>query len=218
MSQSAAVRVGRPVARPATRSAARPAGRPAARLKAVSAPAHTRSRAGLVIGCLALLAVGLIGLLLLNVSLENGAFVRRHQQAQIEQLMEQRQQLKEQIADLEAPQTLAAKAASLGMVDAPSAAFLRASDGHVLGVPSPAVAKVSPKNSADGSTTTTPAKAAAGGSVAATTTPAATGGSTGIGSKPAAGAPAVKGAKATKHITAKPTKPTTTSPPTTASR
>ncbi|HEY6793256.1 MAG TPA: hypothetical protein VI248_01085 [Kineosporiaceae bacterium] len=152
MSQSTAV-VTRPAVRPAPRPSTRPTAR-APRLRVVSAPAHARSRAGLVVASLVLLAVGLVGLLLLNVSLEKGAFVRRTQLAQIEQLTEQAQTLQEQIAAQEAPQALASRAASLGMVEAPNAAFLT-TDGRILGVPSPGVANrpaiVTPRGpSADG--------------------------------------------------------------------
>lgn len=138
MSPSTAVRG----ARPATRPVPRPTGRSVGpRLRIVSAPAGARSRAGLVVGCLTLLAVGLLGLLLLNVSLEKGAFVRRQQQTGLEQLIEQRDALAEELAALEAPQSLAGRAAALGMVEAPNAAFLRTSDGRVLGVPSQGVAE-----------------------------------------------------------------------------
>lgn len=145
MSQSTAVRVARPAARPASRPVPRQTGRAAApRLRVVAAPVHARSRAGLVVGCLALLAVGLVGLLLLNVSLEKGAFVRRQQQAKLDQLLEQRQALLEELAQREAPQSLARRAMALGMVEAPNAAFVRTSDGRVLGVPSPGVAARAP--------------------------------------------------------------------------
>lgn len=140
MSQFTAVTTARPA-----RTAPRPSGRTAprvsaARLRVVSAPAHARSRAGLVAASLVTLAVGLIGLLLLNVSLEKGAFTRHTQQVKIDQLTEQRQALREDIANLEEPGSLARKAAQLGMVEAPNVAFV-ARDGRVLGVPSPGVAK-----------------------------------------------------------------------------
>jgi hypothetical protein len=132
----------------------------------------------LVIGCLALLAAGLVGLLLLNVSLEKGAFVRRHQQAALEQLQDQRQALQEELAGLEAPQALASRAVALGMVEASNAAFVRPSDGLVLGVPSRAVsskplsvtvpASPVPRRAASASPVASPAPAT--GTTAATTT------------------------------------------------
>jgi len=86
-------------------------------------------------GCLVLLAVGLVGLLLLNLGLEAGAFTRQKQQSEIERLLEQRQALVEDLAQQEAPQALARKAAELGMVQAPNAAFVRPGDGQVFGSP-----------------------------------------------------------------------------------
>jgi hypothetical protein len=133
MSQSTAVRSARPAPRPG-----------APRLRAVAAPVGARSRAGLVMGCLSLLSVGLVGLLLLNMSLEKGAFVRRRQQAELERLLEAKQALTEELAALSAPQSLAVRAAQLGMVPAPNAAFVRMSDGRRFGVPSPAVAAQAP--------------------------------------------------------------------------
>jgi cell division protein FtsB len=154
MSQPGAVRATRPAAvRPAARLAQRPVGRAAtSRLRVVASPVPARSRAGLVVGCLSLLGTGLVALLLLNVNLEKGAFVRRQQQARLEQLLEQRQALQEQLEALEAPQSLAARAAELGMVQAPNAAFIRTSDGRIIGVPTPGVAPISPTATATSGT------------------------------------------------------------------
>jgi hypothetical protein len=140
MSQATAVRT---APRPVGRAVPRPVPAPP-RLRVVSAPAHTRSRAGLVFACIGLLAVGLVGLLLLNVSLEHGSYVLQAQQARATQLSDQAQALREDLATLQAPQNLAAQATRLGMVPNPNAAFLRASDGKILGVPTRAVAPVTP--------------------------------------------------------------------------
>jgi hypothetical protein len=134
MSQSTAVRVARRPARPAPRT---PRRQPAAR------PMEVGPRAGVVVGCLVLLTVGLVGRLLLNLSLEQGAFVLKTQQGTIQRLQERRQALAEEVASLEAPQSLERRAAKLGMVEAPNVAFVRTSDGRVIGVPSPAVASKS---------------------------------------------------------------------------
>jgi hypothetical protein len=140
MSQATAVRTAE---RPVGRSAPRPSPTPP-RLRVVSTPVHTRSRAGLVVGCMALLASGLVALLLLNVSLERGSYVLQDQQTKTTQLQDQAQTLREQLAALQAPQNLAAQATKLGMVPNPNAAFLRASDGKILGVPTRAVAVRAP--------------------------------------------------------------------------
>lgn len=149
MSQATAVRSApRPATRPAARAAAPP------RLRVVGAPAQARSRAGLVLGCLLLLGLGLVGLLLLNVSLERGAYTLHAQQAQVNRLQEQEQALQEVLASLEAPQNLAVQAGKLGMVPNPNAAFIRPSDGKVLGVPTRAVAPPTP--SVTGTATASP--------------------------------------------------------------
>jgi len=137
MSQSTALRAPRPSTRTAP---ARPAPRAAARLRVVSAPAHLRSRAGLVASCATLLIAGLVGLLVLNVSLERGAYQLNAQHKLTRTLTEQRQALQEQLAALAAPEALAVRATALGMVPAPNVAVIRRSDGKILGVPLPATA------------------------------------------------------------------------------
>jgi hypothetical protein len=165
MSQATAVRT---APRPVGRSAPRP-GPAAPRLRVVSAPAHTRSRAGLVLGCITLLGGGLVALLLLNVSLEKGSYELQEQQSQATQLQDRAQSLREQLATLQAPQNLAAQAGRLGMVPNPNAAFLRASDGKVLGVPTRAVAPMAPSVTPAPGTT---GAAANGGTTATGTTTA----------------------------------------------
>jgi hypothetical protein len=104
-------------------------------LRIVSAPEHLRPRASLVAACLALLVVGLVGLLVLTVSLGRGAYEMGELRRTTTELTEQRQALQEQIAAEQAPQALAARARSLGMVPAPNVAMIRSSDGVVLGAP-----------------------------------------------------------------------------------
>lgn len=139
MSQSTAVRMPTRHARPAARPVPAPP-----RLRVVAAPAHTRSRAGAVVACATLLVAGLVTLLLVQMSLERGAYALQRTQSQARVLGEQRQALQEELARLQAPQNLAAQASKYGMVPAPNPAFLRASDGKVLGVPAAGVAKPSP--------------------------------------------------------------------------
>lgn len=139
MSQSTAVRVPARHARPAPRPVPAPP-----RLRVVAAPEHARSRAGVVVASVGLLVAGLVTVLLVQVSLERGAYALQREQSQSRMLAEQQQALKEQLERLQAPQNLAKKAAQYGMVPAPNPAFLRASDGKVLGVPAPGVAAPSP--------------------------------------------------------------------------
>ncbi len=89
---------------------------------------------------LTVLGLGLVGLLVLNTSLQQGAFYARDLEARAETLTEQREALQIQVAELREPQRVAARASSLGMVPNPNPAFLRLSDGKVLGNVTPATA------------------------------------------------------------------------------
>ncbi len=82
-----------------------------------------------------LLAAGLLGLLLLNTVIAEESF-RVHALQQRGAALELRQQqLQRDIDGLESPNSLAARAQAIGMVPAVSPAFIRLSDGQVLGVP-----------------------------------------------------------------------------------
>jgi hypothetical protein len=113
-------------------------------LRLVTAPVHARARSRAVLGSVGLLVVGLIGLLLVNVSLERGAYQLKSSDQEIARLQEQRQELQEELAALQAPQNLAGAAEELGMVRNPNAAFVRSTDGQVLGVPQPAATPPAP--------------------------------------------------------------------------
>lgn len=132
MSQSAAAR---PVRH--ARPAATPSRPTAPRLRVVSAPVGARSRAGLVVLCVSLLALGLVALLVLNMQLQQGAYSLRELGTDAVRLTEARQQLQEDLAKSQAPQTLAERAQGLGMVPDPNIAFVRG-DGQVVGRPEPA--------------------------------------------------------------------------------
>jgi hypothetical protein len=150
MSQSAAVRTAR-APRPVPRHQGhqgrqlRPAPAPQPpRLRVVSAARHTRSRAGLVVACVALLVLGLVGLLLLDVSLERGAYDLRDQNQRAEQLRELAQKYRSEIVQQEAPQNLEQKARKQGMVPAAGAPVFVQPGGRTIGVPQRAVAPPSP--------------------------------------------------------------------------
>ncbi len=128
-------------ARPRPRGPAR-APRPS--LRVVAAPVSERSRSLFVGGCLALLIGGLLTLLMLNIALAQGSF-RLHDLTLASRLLtDQAQALNEDIAVQAAPAQLAKKAAALGMVPSGSVAFLRLSDGKILGVATPAAAPKAP--------------------------------------------------------------------------
>jgi len=90
--------------------------------------------------CATLLAAGLIGLLLLNTALAQGSFTLHDLRATSAQLSDREDSLTQSLEASKSPANLAAKAAGMGMVPAQSVAFLRLSDGRVLGVAKPAKA------------------------------------------------------------------------------
>src|SRR5262245_36349919 len=94
---------------------------------------------------LTVLALGLVGLLVLNTSLQQGAFHARDLEDRAQALSQQRETLQVHVAALREPQRVAQHAADLGMVPNPSPAFLRLTDGQVLGDPSPASAETEPQ-------------------------------------------------------------------------
>ena len=88
--------------------------------------------------CMLLLGGGLVALLMLNTSMAEGSFTLHRLQATSGELTDTQEALTAAIDAQRAPAHLAARAAKLGMVPADSAAFLRLSDGAVLGVAKPA--------------------------------------------------------------------------------
>jgi hypothetical protein len=106
---------------------------------------------------LLLLGGGLLALLLVNTAMANGSFRLHDLQAASDQLTDRQEALRQDIAVQAAPERLAARARALGMVPSGSAAFLRLSDGRVLGVAKAAPAPPAPTVSAR--PVTKPAKA-----------------------------------------------------------
>jgi len=88
--------------------------------------------------CLLLLVGGLMALLMLNTSMAEGSFTLHKLQATSGELTDTEEALTAAIDAQRSPANLAARAAKMGMVPADSAAFLRLSDGAVLGVAKPA--------------------------------------------------------------------------------
>ncbi|MEU1664083.1 septum formation initiator family protein [Streptomyces sparsogenes] len=84
-----------------------------------------------------LLGSGLIALLLLNSSLNQGSFELSRLEKQTTELSDERQALQQEVDRLSAPDALERRARRLGMVPGGSPAFLNP-DGSVSGVPTPA--------------------------------------------------------------------------------
>ncbi len=90
------------------------AGRP--RLQVISAQLGTPRRLPFVLLCSALLAAGLIALLLLNTSLAQGAYLMHAKEDRATRLAQDEMMLREQLAPVTSAQSLAASASKLGMV------------------------------------------------------------------------------------------------------
>jgi hypothetical protein len=88
--------------------------------------------------CMALMVGGLVGLLMLNTAMAEGSFTLNRLQSTSGELTDAHEALTQAIDAQRSPANLASRASHLGMVPADSAAFLRLSDGKVLGVATPA--------------------------------------------------------------------------------
>jgi hypothetical protein len=119
--------------------------RPERQLRAVPARAEAPARAPFVLLVVAILGVGLVGLLLLNTSLQRGSFAIHDLSRQTAKLAEREENLDQRLARLKAPENLASRAQRMGMVPNPNPVFLRLSDGAVLGDAKPAPPRITPK-------------------------------------------------------------------------
>ena len=121
---------------PAARPAPRP--RPAKpQIAVVTAPVPRVSTGTFVLLVSAVLALGLIGLLILNTMLGQGAFEQQSLSKQQAKLTVQEQALQQEVAVLQSPQELARRAAELGMVPNLNPVFLDLRTNKILGVVQP---------------------------------------------------------------------------------
>ena len=98
----------------------------------------TVARAPFVALVLVVVVAGVLGILVLNTKINENAFRLSHLQSQRSTLNQQEQQLDQQLAALDSPNSLAAAARRLGLVPAGTPAFITMPDGTVVGVPQPA--------------------------------------------------------------------------------
>ena len=104
----------------------------------------TTPRAPFVVLLGVLLTGGLVGLLFLHTALAEGSFLLHDLQTRSTVLADREQTLTQEVAQAAAPRRLAARAEALGMVRSENPAFIRLSDGQVLGKPKPGVAPPPP--------------------------------------------------------------------------
>lgn len=89
---------------------------------------------------LVLLSIGLVGLIVMSTVLQAQSFEASKLNREAEALATQQQSLARDVNRLQSPASVAQRALLLGMVPSSNPAFLRLSDGKVLGSPEPAVA------------------------------------------------------------------------------
>jgi len=130
----------------------------------------------------ALLTTGLAGLLYLHTALAEDSFRLHDLATRSAVLADQEQALEQEVAEAASPSRLAERAEAMGMVHSENPAFIRLSDGAVLGKPKPGVApppppaptaSASPSTSASGAAEDGAAEEGAAESGAADPTPSA---------------------------------------------
>jgi cell division protein FtsB len=102
-------------------------------LRLVSPAPFRAPRAPFVLLSLLVVTLGLLGLLGLNTVVAEDAFTLHDLQSRNGALTEREAELRRELAQLESPSSLAARAGALGLVPAGDPVFLRRADGAVLG-------------------------------------------------------------------------------------
>jgi hypothetical protein len=106
-------------------------------LRAVAQPAPRLARFPFLLVLIGLFGMGMVGLLMLNTTLQSQAFESRTLNRQATELAYTQADLENQLAALAAPQELARRASELGMRPNPFPAFLVLPSGKVVGKPIP---------------------------------------------------------------------------------
>ena len=109
-----------------------------ARLTVVPQGRTTAPRTPFVILVAVVLLGGVVLLLMFNTSMQQASFKATALEERATLLHAKKQQLQQELDNLRDPQRVAEQAAGLGMVPLVTPAFLKLSDGTVLGVPQPA--------------------------------------------------------------------------------
>ncbi len=120
-------------ARPLPRTSPRRAATTPHQLKVV-APPQLQGNGLFLALCVALLLGGFVAVLVLNTAMAKGSYTMRDLQRRSDALADNQDALRHTIDGVSGPGPLARRARDLGMVPAASPAFLRVTDGKVLGV------------------------------------------------------------------------------------
>jgi hypothetical protein len=106
-------------------------------LRAVAQPAARLARFPYLLVLIGIFGMGMVGLLMLNTTLQSQAFQSRTLNRQATELAYAQADLENQLDALAAPQELARRASALGMRPNPFPAFLVLPSGKVVGEPIP---------------------------------------------------------------------------------
>lgn len=104
-------------------------------LRLVPQPLARMSRVPFLLVLATILGVGMVGLLLLNTTLQTRAFEVRNLQRQATMLGYSQSELEGEVAAARSPEVLARRATELGMAPNPYPAFISMTDGKVTGKP-----------------------------------------------------------------------------------
>lgn len=107
-------------------------------LRLVGPVSNRARRAPFVVVVLALVGLGLVGLILMSTVLQAQSFEIARLSAQADALETRQQALDRQVNRLQSPSNLAQRALMLGMVPSANPVFLRLEDGEVIGKAKPA--------------------------------------------------------------------------------
>ncbi len=111
----------------------------AARRLRLVRPVRSRARkAPFVVVVMVMLSIGLVGLIVMSTVLQSQSFEAASLNRQANALEIQQQSLAREVDELLSPASVARRALVFGMVPNTNPAFLRLSDGKVLGKPEPA--------------------------------------------------------------------------------
>jgi hypothetical protein len=104
-------------------------------------PVRSRARkAPFVVVVMTVLTIGLVGLIIMSTVLQAQSFEAARLDRQAATLQTQQQSIGREVDRLQSPANVASRAIAIGMVPNANPAFLRLSDGKVLGEPEPAEA------------------------------------------------------------------------------
>lgn len=117
-----------------------PEGAKAAGLRLVR-PVRSRARkAPFVVVVLTILSIGLVGLIIMSTILQAQSFEAAKLESRADALKTEQQTLAREVDRMQSPAEVARRAIAVGMVPNANPAFLRMSDGAVLGKPEAALA------------------------------------------------------------------------------